>query len=152
MRRADSGRLTSRSVALASNPGIVDAILRRKSVPRGGENNHADLSSGRESIPLPCRDRNILGALPARGRDTRSAGDADARGAHPHGRVQSHLAPLEDAFRQPIPSSLPEKELGSVPPQLILPRHASQKFDELVIRVGATNLQPVSHTHAVAIT
>src|SRR5438309_11264997 len=71
---------------------------------------------------------------------------------HPHGRVQSQLAPLEDTFRQPILSSLPEKELGSVPPQLILPRHASQKFDELVIRVGATNLQPVSHTHAVAIT
>src|SRR5437660_11214094 len=46
---------------------------------------------------------------------------------HPHGRVQSHLAPLEDAFRQPILSSLPEKELGSVHPKLILPRHACYK-------------------------
>src|SRR5437660_12677507 len=59
---------------------------------------------------------------------------------HPHGRVQSHFAPLEDAFRQPILSSLPEKALALVPPQLRLPRHASQKFDELVVRVGATNL------------
>src|SRR5437660_10495699 len=83
MRRANSGRPTSRSVALASNPGIVDAILRRKSVTRGGESNHADLSSGRESIPLPCRDRNILGALPAGGRDTRSALDSDPLGATP---------------------------------------------------------------------
>src|SRR5438105_3082916 len=41
---------------------------------------------------------------------------------HAHGRVQSHLAPIENAFRQPILSSLAEKELGSVPPHIATAR------------------------------
>src|SRR6266480_2276030 len=111
MRRANSGRRTWQPPLTAyavSNPGIVDAILRRKSVPRGGENNNADLSSGRESIPLPCRDRNILGALPARGRDTRSAGDADALGATPPSEGSIPSCPARGRFPAANPEQLAE--------------------------------------------